>query len=395
MNASSPDPTRIPSTDIVLYDPTLPHISVKAHLDAVVDKAFKNAMTITLYETKHLSPEIPLKDRRLCQILPPLTGPYTIGRASLILDIPKDYSSRHESNEKIGIEIFAPTRNVAGNKVLMQMRPGYRAGNPPTELTEQQIHSLHSHASDLDHLDQIESMSILVFSHGMGVDPIVYRPLVEELASHGFIVLNLNHPASSNHAPFSQEALDGHAFDKLFSSGQEMLDKAVDKMAITEAANIRFVVEQIRTGKLEKLPKNCGPQSKVILGGHSLGGASSIIASRDNPEIAGCIDLDGRLEGSAETRSTGLTVPVLVLCSEPETQNIEEVKMAKDFDALRENSSPSQYTQKMIKGVKHMDFTMHPILDWLVGGTDFNGGLKAHTVASKEMLYFMKEIDNK
>lgn len=190
MNPSSPDPTHVPSTDLILYDPTLPHISVKAHLDTIVEKAFK-------YETKHLSPEIPLKDRRLCQILPPLTGPYTVGRVSLILDVPKEYSSRHESNEKIGIEIFAPTRSVGGNKVLMQMRPGYRAGNPPTELTEQQIQSLHSHALDLDHLDQIENMSILVFSHGMGVDPVVYRPLVEELASHGFVVLNLNHPEPS------------------------------------------------------------------------------------------------------------------------------------------------------------------------------------------------------
>jgi hypothetical protein len=62
-----------------------------------------------------------------------------------------------------------------------------------------------------------------------------------------------------------------------------------------------------------------------------------------------------------------------LLCSEPETQSKEEVEMIQDFDAFRENSSPSLYTQKMISGVRHMDFTMHPILDWLVGGTDFNG----------------------
>jgi dienelactone hydrolase len=272
----------------------------------------------------------------------------------------------------------------------MQMRPGYCAGTP---LTEQQVQTLHTHALDLDHLDSLENMSILIFSHGMAVDPIVYRPLIEELASNGFVVLNLNHPASSNHAPFSQEALDGHAFDELFSSNREKLDKAAEKMALTQTANIGFVVEQIRTGKLEKLPEFCGQKSKIILAGHSLGGASSILASRDNSEISGCIDLDGRLEGSADIRSTGLNVPVLVLCSEPESQSKEEVEMAQDFDALRENSSPSLYTQKMIRGVKHMDFTMHPILDWLVGGTDFNGGLKAHTIASQEILNFMKAID--
>jgi hypothetical protein len=315
MNTDLPSPNDSTSKALVPYDSTLPHISVKAHLDAVTDNAFKIAMKTTLYETEHLSPVIPLKERRLSQILPPLTGPYTIGRCSLVLNIPKTYSSQHGSNEKIGIEIFAPTLNTKGNKLLMQMRPGYCSGTP---LTEQQVQTLHTHALDLDHLDLLENMSILIFSHGMAVDPIVYRPLIEELASNGFVVINLNHPASSNHAPFSQEAFDGHAFDELFSSDREKLDKAAEKMALTQTANIGFVVEQIRTGKLEKLPEICGQKSKIILAGHSLGGASSILASRDNPEIAGCIDLDGRLEGSADTRSAGLNVPVLVLCSEPE-----------------------------------------------------------------------------
>ena len=391
MNADFFNAIHLTSKALVPYDATLPHISVRAHLDAVAEKAFKMAMKIALDETEHLSPIIPLKERRLSQILPPLTGPYTIGRCSLVLNIPKAYSSKHGSNEKIGIEIFAPTSNVIGNKILMQMRPGYCAGTP---LTEEQVQTLHTHALDVDRLDPLENMSILIFSHGMAVDPIVYRPLIEELASNGFVVLNLNHPASSNHAPFSQEALDGHVFDELFSpNNREKLDKAAEKMALTQTANIGFVVEQIRTGKLEKLPKICGLKSKIILAGHSLGGSSSILASRGNPEIAGCIDLDGRLEGSADTRSTRLNVPVLVLCSEPETQSKGEVEMAQDFDALRENSSPSLYTQKMISGVRHMDFTMHPILDWLVGGTNFNGGLKAHKVASREILNFMKAID--
>ena len=389
MNTDLPNSIHFTSKALVLYDSTFPHISVRAHLDAVTDKAFKMAMEITLYETEHLSPIIPLKERRLSQILPHLTGPYTIGRCSLVLNIPKAYSSKHGSNEKIGIEIFAPTSNVIGNKLIMQMRPGYCAGTP---LTKQQVQTLHTHALDLDRLDPLESMSILIFSHGMGADPIVYRPLLEELASHGFVVLNLNHPASSNHAPFSQEALDGHVFDELFSN-REKGDKAAEKMALTQVANIGFVVEQIRTGKLEKLPEHCGLKSKIILAGHSLGGASSILASRGNPEIAGCIDLDGRLEGSAETRSTGLSVPVLVLCSEPETQGKEEVEMAQDFKAFSDNSSPSLYTQKMISGVRHNDFTMHPMLEWLVGGTNFNGGLKAHTIASQEILSFMKAID--
>lgn len=390
MNADFPNSIRPSSNALILYDSTLPHISSRAHLTAIVDRVFKVTMQIALYEAEHLSPVIALKDRRLFQILPPLTGPYTIGRCSLVVDIPKAYSSENGSNEKIGIEIIAPTNSLAGNKLLMQMRPGYYANTP---LSEQQIQTLHTHALDLDALDSPENMSILIFSHGMGSDPIIYRPLIEELASHGYVVLNLNHPASSNHAPFSQETLDGHAFDELFTSpNPEKLEEASEKMALTQAANIKFVIEQIRTGRLEKLPHNCGLRSKVVLAGHSLGGASSIIAARDNPEIAGCIDIDGRLVGSKETRSTALTIPVLVLCSEPKAQNQEEDKMAQDLDALRENSSPLLYSKKMINGVRHNDFTMLPILDWLVGGTDFNPGLKAHTIASQEILSFMERV---
>lgn len=379
----------VASKALVPYDSRSLHVSVKKYFDSIADEAFKRAMKIMFYEAQHLSPVIRLEDRRLCHILPSLTGSHRIGHVSLVLEVPEQYYSQNESNKKIGVEIFSPVGGAIGRNSLMQMRPGYGNG---TSINAQQIQTLHTHALDIDRLDPVENMSILIFSHGMGVDPIIYRPLLEELASHGFIVLNLNHPASSNHAPFSEEALDGHAFDALFSNG-EKLDEAAEKMALTEAANIRFVVEQIRAGNLDRLPKNSSQKSKIILGGHSLGGASSVIASRDNPEIAGCIDLDGRLAGPKETKTTGLTVPVLVLCSEPETQSEEEDKMAQDFDNFRKNSSPLLYTQKMIGGVKHMDFTMHPILNWLVGGTYVNGGLKAHVVASQEILRFMKGIE--
>lgn len=383
MNTDLPNVT---SKALVPYDPTLPHVRV--HLQVATDNTFRKAIKID--ETANIIPSIPLKDRRLSQILPPLTGPYTIGRSSLVVDIPESYSSKYGSNKKIGIEIFAPTSLKIGNKLPLEMHRGYRPG-PGIALTEDQMKTLHTHALNLDRIDTVENMPIIIFSHGFAVGPNIYRPLIEELASHGFIVLNLNHPASSNHAPFSQEALDAHTFDQLFSNPKEG-DEATEKMAFTQAANIKFVVELIRGVKLEKMPKNCGLKNKIILAGHSLGGATSVIATRDNPEIAGCINLDGRLEGPAEIRAKGLEVPILVLCSEPESQNEGELAMAENLNNLRKNTSPSLYTQKMIRGVRHMDFTIHPVLDWLVGGTDVNGGLKAHTIASQEILTFLKSI---
>ncbi len=385
----------VDSTAVVPYDPTLPHVAIKTFLEAVTDKAFKDAMALARYETEYLNPEtpleeIPLKHRRLCQVLPPLTGPHLIGRSSLILDVPD--SKNRGSNDKIEVEIIAPTRNVKGNRTLMEMLPVYyrviksmRSDYTEDPLSIQQSQTLHTQS--LDQLDPVESMPILIFSHGMGVESAIYRPLVEELASHGFIVLNLNHPASSNHATFSKEALDGDAWDKLRSSSLEEEDKVAEEMSAKGTANIQFVVEQIRNENIAKLPKGCGRTNKIILAGHSLGGASSVEAVTN--QIAGCINLDGRLARKEEKRSAKMEAPVLILRTEyGETERDKET--IREFEDLSKNSARS--TLKIIEGVKHNDFTMYPILDWLVGGTHLKEGLKAHTEATQEMLKFMKAI---
>ncbi|MCX6988276.1 MAG: hypothetical protein NTZ52_02045 [Chlamydiae bacterium] len=52
-----PNPVAPVSTALVPYDPTLPHISIKAHLEAAADKAVSHAFEVAKFESQHLSLE--------------------------------------------------------------------------------------------------------------------------------------------------------------------------------------------------------------------------------------------------------------------------------------------------------------------------------------------------
>lgn len=54
---SSSNSIPVTSTALVPYDPTLPHISLKAHLEAAADKAVSHAFEVAKFESQHLSLE--------------------------------------------------------------------------------------------------------------------------------------------------------------------------------------------------------------------------------------------------------------------------------------------------------------------------------------------------
>lgn len=165
----------------------------------------------------------------------------------------------------------------------------------------------------------------------------------------------------------------------------------MDRITSIQVDNIHFVADYIR--------KKEGSETPIVLAGHSLGGASSIIAARNDPEIRGCINLDGGLRG--DKKSEGLKTPLLMIFADhlkntgPEDEEWiakEYVPMLKDWTGLHENSrriGDSRIGQ--IKDTSHMDFSAGPLLNWLRGEKTLDGALKAHIVASRAMVQFMND----
>jgi dienelactone hydrolase len=308
----------------------------------------------------------------LYQVLPPLTGRYPhIGHESFVVAGP---------HREIGVEVFAPTRGSYENKLRMQLSP---ERSFMSALSEEQIQTLHTHS--VDSLTPIGKLPVLLFSHGWGVNPSEYRPLLEELASHGYMVVSLNHPSSSRDAPFSQNPPVLDACDEAGCEDPAKFSSELDRLTLIQADNIAFITDYIR--------KKEGDATPIVLAGHSLGGAASIIAARHDLKIKGCINLDGGLRG--ENKSEGLKTSLLMILVDRLTNMTLEdkewvVPLMKEWTDLHENSKRigDSYLGQ-IQGISHMDFSTGPLLDWLVGEKTLDGAIKAHVVASRAMVQFM------
>ena len=165
------------------------------------------------------------------------------------------------------------------------------------------------------------------------------------------------------------------------------------------ANNIQYVIDEVRNGSLKSL----GDPNKIILVGHSLGGAASIMVSRTDPAISGCVNLDGSLTGNAKT--DGFTQPLLMLIgdhqkgiSENEQHLEEEVrehakfsrKSLDEYETLCRNSPHSE--KIVIPGAEHMDFSDKPFSDYLAGekGKTLATAMRVHSIISRKVLKFLE-----
>ena len=228
---------------------------------------------------------------------------------------------------------------------------------------------------------------LVIFSHGYTTTPIKYRPLLEELADKGCAVLSLTHPSSV-------EEKDG------LSLMEEV--EYTDKLATTMAHNIQYVLDQIRKGAIEGIE----PTSKIILAGHSIGGAASTMVTRMNASVAGCINLDGFLKGCNKTDA--VLQPLLTITGDTEKyrESFEEdvdnpekdireyvrasLKSIEDYDSLHRNSKRS--IKVSIPGASHMDFTDQPFQDFLQNKKSFSAAMRVHMIATSALLTFIHSV---
>jgi dienelactone hydrolase len=161
-----------------------------------------------------------------------------------------------------------------------------------------------------DHYDQINTYGIMnapiskaqnqwpviIFLTGNGASRAFYTSLVAGLASHGYVVLAIDHPYE---AMITQLA-DG----KIVTTTENHLNDDPDLTKFmkgrleTRIADIQFVLNQLGNPKgspdnfLLSLDKN-----RILIAGHSLGGASAAAAMAFDSRIKAAANIDGTLYG--------------------------------------------------------------------------------------------------
>ena len=191
---------------------------------------------------------------------------------------------------------------------------------------------------------------VVVLMPGLGEPVASYTTLAEDLASHGYAVVGIN-PTESADVVFP----DGHlvpASTLGAVSGMTIDDWYASAERVTNVwtADAAFVVSNLKAsqpliGELDF--------DHVAYVGHSLGGAASFEACRQDAQCAAAVSLDGTLW--TEVRHTGLEAPSLLLQAAPgDTCDGFCARAAEDFATVGAAPNALRYA---IAGTKHMDFS--------------------------------------
>jgi dienelactone hydrolase len=148
-----------------------------------------------------------------------------------------------------------------------------------------------------DHPDScslLDDGPVLLFSPGYGIPRLYYNVISSAIASEGFVVITIDHPEDANIIVYP----DGHA---VYNNASILNSPTWDEYP--RAADASFIIDQLSnaTAMAELLPQRGSRPfltDRVAMLGHSVGGASAIVAASRDPRIRGAINWDGSIFGS-------------------------------------------------------------------------------------------------
>lgn len=290
--------------------------------------------------------------------LPPLTGPYGVGVKDLHLidegrfeefstDDPDDF-------REMMIQIWYPV-----DKEILQPRVDYmddptfawlkgRSPVPLITIPDNAYVFVRPHGRDEVFISDDEKMyPVIIFSHGYDGVYQIYTSLIEDVVSHGFIVVSINHPYISGVTVFP----DGR---KIYVSQDLMGDIGIRSVVGDAKFTLDSIVEMNNS---DPDFQGCFDLSKVGMYGHSFGGAATSICCYEDDRFLCGLTLDGVFY--IDKIPDGLDKPFCLMLAENRfnDENVQEV-----WDQLHNDGIKVE-----IIGSTHSGFTdVGVLLDHLV-----------------------------
>jgi len=216
-------------------------------------------------------------------------------------------------------------------------------------------HQVHTHSRTLaPPIAQRGPFPVVFLEHGTGVVPSIYTVLAEGLASMGFVVVAINHTPDSLISVFP----DGHQArfrpywpaDADRRTQGEAIGKFAEDVLVRD---VRFVLDKL--GKMQSHGDFWHGQldlSRVGIVGHSMGGTTAALATKENPRILAGVNLDGSTYPgmNADVRPVEVHKPLLFIMTEEHASN-PEVRVHEYL------GSGSNTYYVVMSGTDHMSFT--------------------------------------
>lgn len=258
-------------------------------------------------------------------VLPPPSGPHALGTVTLHLS---DRSRRDpwvaaRPVRELMVQLWYPARAATGPP-----RAPWMTGQA-AKVFQQTGYLLPEYARLPDTHARIGTAAdtrggrrpVILYSHGHGQHRSSSTALVEELASHGYIVVTIDHTYDAGQVEFPGDRVEKYAMPPFTAEDDDpVILKAVD----VRVADTRFVLEELSRRVRDRrypLPHGLGhilDLSRIAMFGHSLGGATAASVMAAEPSIAAGANLDGSLFGPVVTK--GLRKPFLLMSEDADNK---------------------------------------------------------------------------
>jgi predicted dienelactone hydrolase len=336
--------------------------------------------------------------------LPEPTGPYPVGSTHLyFIDDTRSevFTPDPDDSRQIWARIWYPATVPADQEAVSYMDEGAaRAlatwwGLPSFILDDLVLVKTHAY-SDASLAPSATPFPLIFFNHGYQVAPHQYTALMEDLASHGYVVFNVGHayetpfftkpdgelipfdPQNRRRQLTIREGSDLererilYEFPKTTSwQERDTLYKELFKLSPHNNESVRIWATDVSSliTHLHTLNSSAGlfagrlDPDRIGVAGHSFGGAAAGQASLTDSRIKAGMNIDGLQNGDLAQHD--LTIPFMFLASHTKPFSDEDgVRLA---DPFYERSESAAYIV-LIKGTTHVGLSDFPLMGFLVNG---------------------------
>lgn len=266
--------------------------------------------------------------------LPAPSGPYAIGTQMLYLvdEHPLDPASATSGGKReLMVQVWYPAA-LSHNR-----RAPYRI-LPETTLKSSFQAVLWTHSRWNAPIASGGPFPVLLLNPAWSGRRTYYLYLVEELASHGYVVAGIDHTGNSGPTAFP----DGHVTQPTYDPGMdfdthtfEQLNAFAARELAVEVDDNRFVLDQLQ--RMNADPGNIFfdrlDLNRVGALGHSFGGAVAAQLCLNDPRVKSALDMDGSYWGPVQ--KVGLSKPIMMI--EEDQGRFTPEQLAHDRVALNDH----------------------------------------------------------
>ncbi len=207
---------------------------------------------------------------------------------------------------------------------------------------------------------------VLVVSHGITGMRQIHTSLIENLVSHGYVVIAVDHPYDCNLTVFLDETIADYRSD---ITGHPDSVKIRRKQLNTRVSDVRFVLDKLSEINFPSMFDGLLDLDRIGVLGHSYGGATAIQVSYEDVRVRSCLVLDSWMNPLPNyILKTGINQPFLSL-GRPNWNDSNYPSSSVLIKLFMSTLTEHSYSFTL-KDSRHLDFCDVPLFsffsDWFV-----------------------------